>query len=109
MRNFVNLENLSCAVDSILRHFPDNYECYNLASSQTLTMVEVAEKVKQVYEKLYHQSVELNITGTKPWLTNTFNVSLEKLKRIGFTEDKNYNLESEIEQVFNYLKSNENT
>jgi nucleoside-diphosphate-sugar epimerase len=108
MRNFINLENLSRAVDSIVRHFPDNYECYNLASSQTHTMVEVAEKVKQVYEKLYHQSVQLNITGTEPQLTNIFKVSLEKLQGLGFTEDKNYNLESEIEQLFYYLQSNQN-
>lgn len=105
MRNFVNLENLSCAVDSILQHFPDNYECYNLASSQTNTMVEVAQKVKQVYEKLYHQPVQLKITGTEPQCTNSFEISLGKLKKIGFTEDKNYTLESEIEQIFNYLKS----
>ncbi|MFM6925821.1 MAG: NAD-dependent epimerase/dehydratase family protein, partial [Ferruginibacter sp.] len=39
MRNFVNLQNLSRAVDCILQHFPDSYECYNLASSQANTMV----------------------------------------------------------------------
>ncbi|MEO8962106.1 MAG: NAD(P)-dependent oxidoreductase [Ginsengibacter sp.] len=106
MRNFINLQNLSRAVNSIVQHFPDNYECYNLASSQTHTMFEVAEKVKQVYEKLYHQPARLNITGTEPQQSNVFNVSLEKLQKIGFTEDENYTLESEIEQVFYYLKSN---
>ncbi|MEO9004177.1 MAG: NAD(P)-dependent oxidoreductase [Ginsengibacter sp.] len=106
MRNFINLQNLSRAVNSIVHHFPDKYECYNLASSQTHTMVEVAEKVKLVYEKVYHQPVQLNITGTEPQASNLFSVSLEKLQKIGFTEDDNYTLESEIEQVFNYLKSN---
>lgn len=109
MRNFINLENLSRSVDSILQHFPDNYECYNLASSQTHSMVEVAEKVKQVYEKLYHRSVSLNITGTAPQQSNNFTVSLDKLKKIGFSEDKHFTLESEIEQIFHYLQSNKNT
>lgn len=105
MRNFVNLQNLSRAVDSILQHFPDNYECFNLASSRANTMVEVAQKVKQVYEQLYHKTVQLNITGTEPATTNHFRVSLDKLHRAGFTEDAHYTLESEIEQIFNYLTS----
>lgn len=106
MRNFINLQNLSRAVNSIVQHFPDKYECYNLASSHTHTMVEVAEKVKRVYEKIYHQPVRLNITETEPQHSNFFSVSLEKLQKIGFTEDEKYTLESEIEHVFNYLKSN---
>ena len=105
MRNFINLQNLSRAVDCILQHFPDNYECYNLASSQSNTMVEAAEKVKAVYEKLYRKPVQLNITGAEPKTSNRFSISLEKLKKTGFSEDEHYDLESEIEQIFNYLKS----
>lgn len=107
MRNFINLENLSRAIDCILQYFPDRYECYNLASSQTHTMVDVAEKVKQVYESLFHRPVLLNITGTEPKQSNVFNVSLQKLKNIGFTEAQNYTLASETEQIFHYLKSNQ--
>ncbi|HMJ48433.1 MAG TPA: NAD(P)-dependent oxidoreductase [Ferruginibacter sp.] len=105
MRNFVNLQNLSRAVDSILQHFPDNYECYNLASSQPNTMVETAEKVKTVYEKLFQKPVQLNVTGTEPKETNHFKVSLKKLEALGFTEDENYTMETEIAQIFNYLTS----
>ena len=105
MRNFVNLENLSRAVSSIAEHFPATYECYNLASSVANTMTEVAEKVKAVYEKMYQQPLQLNITGTEPVGTNYFKISLDKLEKIGFTEDSNYTLESEIEQLFYYLKS----
>jgi len=105
MRNFVNLENLSRAVDCIIQHFPASYECYNLASSQANTMVEVAEKVKAIYENDFKKTLALNITGREPLVTNVFNVNLEKLKKIGFGEDENYTLESEIRQLFNYLKS----
>ena len=104
MRNFVNLENISRAIASITEHFPDNYECYNLASSQADTMTEMANKVKTVYEKMYNKSMQLNITGAEPTSTNFFEISLDKLKKIGFTEDKNYTLETEIEQLFNYLQ-----
>lgn len=105
MRNFVNLQNLSRGVDCILQHFPDTYECYNLASSRVNTMVEAAEKAKLVYERKYGKPVQLNITGTEPTSTNRFEISLEKLKRIGYTEDEDYTIETEIEQIFNYLKS----
>lgn len=105
MRNFVNLQNLSRAIDSILQHFPDSYECFNLASSQANTMLEAAQKVKTVYEQLFNKTVQLNITGTEPATTNHFEISLEKLKQIGFIEDENYTMESEIKQILNYLTS----
>ncbi|HUR65059.1 MAG TPA: NAD(P)-dependent oxidoreductase [Chitinophagaceae bacterium] len=106
MRNFVNLENLSRGVESILTHFPGRYECYNLASSQGLTMKEMAEKVKQVYEKKTGNKVKINITGAEPAATNHFAISFKKLMAIGFTEDNNYTPETEIAEIFNYLQTN---
>ncbi|MCO5235539.1 MAG: NAD(P)-dependent oxidoreductase [Chitinophagaceae bacterium] len=103
MRNFVNLQNLSRAMDCILRNFPEHFECYNLASSQTLSMKAVAETVKQVYQKLYDSTIQIAINGSEPQTSNYFEVSLEKLEKSGFTEDKSFTLESEIEQIFNYL------
>lgn len=105
IRNFVNLENLSRAVDCIVQHFPDNYECYNLGSSRADTMTAVAEKVKMVYEAMYKKELQLNITGTVPASTNNFEINMNKLKRIGFSEDANYTLESTIEHLFNYLQA----
>ena len=106
MRNFVNLENLSRGVEAILNHFPDQYECYNLASSKMYTMVDVAEKVKEVYKEKYQKDVQVNVTGTEPATTNNFYISLDKLEKIGFTEDGAFTLETEISEIFNYLKSN---
>ena len=104
MRNFVNLENLSRGVERIIHQFPYKYECYNLASSQGFTMAEVAEVTKEVFEKEFQKPLEVNITGTEPAATNHFFISLEKLKAIGFTEDKNFTLQTEIIEIFNYLK-----
>lgn len=105
MRNFINLENLSRAVECIIQQFPFRYECFNLASSQAHTMIEVAEKVKKIYEAKFGNRLQLNITGTEPMDTNHFSVSMAKLNTIGFSEDTNYTLETEIEQIFNYLKT----
>ena len=104
LRNFINLENLSRAVDCIIQHFPVNYECYNLASSRVHTMLEIAGKVKAVFEKKYSKEIQLHITGTDPAATNHFTISLDKLTEMGFTENENYTLESEINEIFNYLQ-----
>ena len=108
MRNFINLENLSRSVECIAKQFPDNYECFNLASSQVYSMLQVAEKVKRIYESKFGQLVHLNIAGTEPKDANHFSVRLEKLKSIGFTENDHYTLETEIGQIFNYLKAGSN-
>lgn len=108
MRNFINLENLSNAIESILQHFPPSYEIYNLASSQTLTMVEMAEKVKAVFEKKFKKTVKISIQGTIPQTTNFFSVDLTKLKQIDFQESESITLEIEIAQIFDYLQTNNN-
>ena len=105
MRNFINLENLSRGIECILHKFPDQYECYNLASSQGLMMAKVAEITKQVYEREFQGSLQIQITGMEPAITNPFSISLSKLSTIGFSEDEKYNLESAITEIFKYLKS----
>ena len=105
MRNFINLENLSRGVGCIIHRFPDQYECYNLASSQGLMMAKVAEITKQVYEREFQRSLQIQITGMEPAITNPFSISLAKLSTIGFSEDEKYNLESAITEIFKYLKS----
>jgi len=106
IRNFVHLENLSRAVDCILQHFPDSFECYNLVSSQAYSMLAVAEKVKKIYEKLYNKPLHLDIQGSEPTTGNEFSIRLDKLKSIGFREGEEHNLESAIEQIFTYLRTN---
>ena len=68
-------------------------------------MAEVAEKVKEVFKEKYQKEINIHITGNEPAETNNFSISLEKLKQIGFTEDKNFTLESEIAELFNYLQT----
>jgi UDP-glucose 4-epimerase len=103
MRNFVSLENLSIAVHAIAGNFPKQYECYNLVSSVSYTMGEVAEITKKVYEAKFKKELKINVTGSEPAQTNYFKTPLDKLNNIGFAEDQKFNLESEITEIFNYL------
>lgn len=104
-RNFVHLENLSRAVEGIIKRFPDSYECYNLASSQCLMMTEVAGITKQVYEKEFNRPLQVKIEGTEPAEPNHFSIRLNKLQSIGFREDENSSLQAAITDIFKYLKS----
>lgn len=104
-RNFVHLENLSRAVECIIKRFPDSYECYNLASSQCLMMTEVAGITKQVYENEFNRPLQVKIEGTVPAEANHFSIGLNKLQSIGFREDENASLQAAIIDIFKYLKS----
>lgn len=105
MRNFVNLENLSRAIECILQNFPIKFESYNLASSQGFTMQEMAETVKKVVDNDLNKNISINILGNSPTETNHFTISLEKLKSIGFIEDGNYTVETEIREIIKFLNT----
>lgn len=105
MRNFVNLENLSRALETITQHFPDKYECINLASAETVSIKSVAEIVSKVYKKVFGRDVKIDLKGGQPLNSNLFKISLDRLEKFGFTENLDFTLESEIEQIFFYLQS----
>lgn len=104
-RNFVHLENLSRAIECIIKQFPDSYECYNLASSLCLMMTEVAGITKEVCEKEFGKPIQVRIEGTEPAEPNHFSINLNKLQSIGFREDENASLQAAITDIFKYLKS----
>lgn len=103
VRNFVHLENICRGVDSILNHFPADFEVFNLASSLYLTMKEVAESVKKVFETEFQKPIEILIEGQDPVSTNFFNIDLSRLQSLGFTEDNRFTLETEIKEIINFL------
>lgn len=107
LRNFVNLENLSRGVAAILTHFPDRFECYNLASSRSYTMREVATITAGVFGEMTGRKPGVIIAGDKPAETNEFRVDLSKLQALGFTEDDHYTLETEIAELIKYLQTNQ--
>jgi len=104
MRNFVHVKNLALAVNAICMDNMDNFEVYNGGSTVHKTMVEIAGIVKEAFEKGLNKTVELNVEGSTPKETNFFNLSIDKLKHIGFIENKDYNLHTGIQAIINYLQ-----
>ena len=105
MRNFVHLENLAFAISCIVKDNMDNFEVYNAGSTEHKTMLQAAEIVKNVFEKNLNRKVEIKVEGAEPAKTNTFNLSIDKLKKKEFVENKDFNLESGIKEMFNYLQN----
>jgi UDP-glucose 4-epimerase len=105
MRNFVHLENLAFAIDCICNDKMNNFETYNIGSTESYTMLEVAKMVKKIMLESFNKDIEISVEGNTPIDTNNFTVSLEKLKGIGFIENKEFNLEKGISQIFNYLQN----
>jgi UDP-glucose 4-epimerase len=105
MRNFVNLQNLALAINCILKDNMDNFEVYNAGSTEHKTMLQAAAIVKDVFEKKFNKTIEIKVEGTEPIKTNLFNLSIDKLKKIGFAENKDFNLESGTKEIFNYLQN----
>jgi UDP-glucose 4-epimerase len=107
-RNFVGLHEVSAGVQAILNHTKNGYSVYNIASEKNLTMLEVAELVKKIFEKRYSKEAVIKIMSDKPQTGNSFHVDLEKIRNIGFNPDNNYNLETEINQIFDHLEKIKN-
>ena len=105
MRNFVHVKNLASAVNAICMHNMDNFEVYNGGSTVHKTMVDVATIVKAGFEKQPGKTVEIKVEGTTPEKSNFFNLSIEKLKAIGFVENEDYNLNTGIKAIINYLQN----
>lgn len=103
MRNFVSLENIAEACDVIINHYPQQYEIFNIASSQNATILSVAQQVSRLFENRFGRPVELRIEGAEPRESNQFKVSLNKLEALGFKENTAINLETEVQAVFDWL------
>ncbi len=103
-RNFVSLENLSEAVNSIISNFKSQYDIFNISSTQHFSMVEVAQLTQNIYFQRYGKPVKLIIKSTNPPVGNHFEVSLQKLISTGFQESLELNLVTEINELFNHLE-----
>jgi UDP-glucose 4-epimerase len=105
-RDFVSLENIAIAMDCLLQNFPTAYQCFNIAQSQTLSMLDVAKIVQKVFKTKFEKEIKINVEGTLPLQSNNFYVCTNKLKNIGYLPSLAITLESEIEHIINYLKNN---
>lgn len=105
-RNFVGLHEVSAGVSAILDHKDKGFSVYNIASNENLNMLSVAEMVQNIFEERYGRKVPIKVMNDEPRTSNSFTVDLEKLQHIGYQPERSYNLETEINQIFDHLEKN---
>jgi UDP-glucose 4-epimerase len=113
LRDFINITDLLIGIEQILLKIPSNtkkVEIINFSSSETISMLDAAMQVKDVYEKKYSRKADLYINGNEP--VNSY----QKLKSSKYTIDnsalvklmgdnKLHDLSFGINEIFNFLDS----
>lgn len=102
-RNFISLECISEYCQGILENFPRGINVLNLASSEYLKIIEVAQIVKDVYEKMYKKEVVIQKKSELPIEANDFFVKITDLDKYKINSGVSYNIYTEIEEIFKKL------
>jgi UDP-glucose 4-epimerase len=93
-------------IDTNIKSVENNV--YHISSGQTVTLLELAKTIRDVYQNRYGHLLPIStpdkiITGFEtPKNNNRYQISNEKIKRLGFSPD--YNIGSGINSLFNYLE-----
>lgn len=113
LRDFINITDLLIGIEQILLKIPNNtkkVDIINFSSGETISMLDAAMQVKDVYEKKYGRKADLYINGNEP--VNSY----QKLKSSKYTIDnsafvklmgdnKLHDLSFGIDEIFNFLDS----
>ena len=110
-RDFIHGNDVCNAIKNIVDYKPKLTEnnIYHVSSGVTLTIMEIAEKVSNVYQNRYNQKIPI-ITHNNVILENQavsiiekYLISNKKIMNIGFAPL--YDLQTGINDLFNYLEN----
>jgi len=108
LRDFIHGWDVCKGVQTIVET-NDNNLVYNLSSGKTLSILDIAEKIKEIYLDRYN--VELNITKAKSENTvakkNPYKIDNSLIRSIGF--ESKWTLEMGINDLFDFLEKKEAT
>ena len=113
-RDFIHGDDVARVIDLLLNGKNNNENnIYHIASGQTLTILELAHKVRSVYNKKYNKEVDIILPDKSisedPDIFNNidrYRISNDKLNKIGFFQK--VKLESGIKEIFEYIDNNGN-
>lgn len=101
-RDFIYMGDVSNIVVKLLEIDATN-EIYNLSSNQSYEVIELAKKVKKIFEYRYNESIEIQINQND--LTKYYELFVENKKLKFLINFETYNnLDNEIENIFDLLE-----
>ena len=83
-RNFISLDQICNAIESICSlPLKNDHTVLNLISKDNYTILEIANLVKEQYQKIYNESASIIVKSDFPKKSNKFSFSYEKLESMG--------------------------
>jgi len=111
-RDFIHGDDVAGAIEVLINKKNNKRNnTFHIASGQTLTILEIAHRVKNVYTKIYDKDIDIILpdNSISEFLDqdsskdiDKFIISTNRLKNLGFKQG--FDLELGIKEIFNYLK-----
>jgi len=102
-RDFISMLDVVEIISKLLQIDATN-DIYNLSSNKTDKIIELAKKVKKVYENIYNKSIKITINENDKNIYDDLKVDNQKLKKIVSFESKD-RIAYEINQIFVLLEN----
>lgn len=107
MRDFLHLSDLVNVTKLSLKKFGQfQNKIINVSSGNDFTIFEIAELVKNRYEKKFNKKCKLIVKSELPLETNKYNINRELITQFNFNFSKKNSIIEEINSIFNLFKTN---
>lgn len=103
-RDFISLEDVSGATELLIAKFESiKNSVVNIASGRSISIIEIAEITKNVYESHFNKRCKINTGSDSCEEIKSFGFDTRKLQNLGFSLSEEFSLENEIGKIFNLL------
>jgi len=109
-RDFIHGNDVARAIDILINYNNITHNVFHIASEKTLTILELAHRVKSAYTKIYNKDIDIILPdnslskhldlGSLKGI-DRYIISASRLRDLGFKEE--LNLELGIKEIFHYL------
>jgi len=94
-----------CNAIKIIIESTNTATTFNVSSGKTLTIMDIAIKIQQVYKNIYHEVLPIKALRLKSNLVSgTYTIDNSLIRSIGY--ESQWTLEQGITDLFNYLEKN---
>lgn len=112
LRDFIHYLDLvsavECIIDKRINKTADN--TYNISSGKTLSILDIAKKIKGVYEKRFNKKINIEFKNrTNKIAVNSsqkYKISNKRIQKLGFS--LMFDISNGINELFDYLESTNN-
>ncbi len=112
VRDFIHYSDICNAVDSLIKTNIKDENTFHLSSSNSLTMLDVAIKVKEVYFEIFKEELPIFINKNEKLTKFSLNKNVSKINSISNNLIRKYSVKIEkklidgIRDLFRYLQDN---